>query len=125
MARRITPPNETCSGAVHHEEFLGFDAVVDFKDLQSVLATDFYSNRKDDGRWPMFYDPSGRVRTFFDHNGAIVFDAWELRRLQCSEDKGERRRLQIALLKMLRRGGQVVIDLDGDLTQMSLVEEAF
>merc|ERR1719310_2370845 len=107
------------------EEFSYFDAVIELKDLQSVLATDFHGNRAEDGRWPMFYDPSGRLRVFFDHSGAIVFDALELRRLQFSEEKQERQRLQVALLKQLRDGGHVVIDLGDDLSSMGIVEEAF
>merc|ERR1712070_114013 len=90
-----------------------------------MLASDFHGQRKDDGRWPMFYDPTGRVRVFFDHSGAVVFDALELRRLQFSENRREQQQLQVALLKQLRYGGQVVIDLGGDLTQMRFVEEAF
>jgi len=122
---RVHHASESCHADVASEEFSSFDAVVELKALQSVLATDFHGNRKEDGRWPMFYDPSGRVRVFFDHSGAIVFDALELRRLQFSEDKNERRRLKLALLKQLRYGGQVVIDLGGDLSNMCFVEEAF
>lgn len=125
IAGRANYANDSYSGDVHREEFSAFDAVVELKDLQSVLATDFHGQRKEDGRWPMFYDPSGRVRVFFDHSGAVVFDALELRRLQFSEDRRERQRLQISLLRQLRYGGQVVIDLGGDLMQMTFVEEAF
>lgn len=116
---------ERASHVEDAEEFSGFDAIVQLRDLQSVLATDFHGNRQEDGRWPMFYDPSGKVRAFFDHSGGAVFDALELRCLQFSEDKAQRQRLQLALLRQFRRGGHVVIDLGGDLTQMSFVEEAF
>mmetsp|Transcript_15692 Transcript_15692/g.28232 ORF Transcript_15692/g.28232 Transcript_15692/m.28232 type:complete len:544 (-) Transcript_15692:112-1743(-) len=115
---------EIADGVAFENELSMFDKVIQLQDLSSIVMTDFHGSRADDGRWPMFFDTSGKVRTFFDYSGFAVFDALELRQLQFSQERRERQRLQVALLRQLKFGGGVVIDVGSDLSLMSIVEDA-
>jgi len=95
------------------------------KDLSDVVVKDVGGKRRDDGRWPLIFDPSGKAEVFFNYCGAATFRIEDLALFVSSSDKEENRRLLVALLKHMKYGGTVVISLGKDMEQMETVEQAF
>lgn len=101
------------------------DQVIWLRDLVDVVTKDVSGRRREDGRWPLVFDPSGKAATFFRYSGAAFFDVAELACFAASEEPEEQRRLLTALMRHLKYGGQVVINLGDELEKMSVVETAF
>lgn len=100
------------------------DQLIWLKDLSDVVVRDVGGQRREDGRWPLMFDPSGKSVTFFSYSGAVLFTADELSVFQAG-DKDQQRRLLLALLKHLKYGGNVIISLGDDWAKMEQVEDAF
>uniref|UniRef100_A0A7S4UFD6 Uncharacterized protein n=1 Tax=Alexandrium monilatum TaxID=311494 RepID=A0A7S4UFD6_9DINO len=107
------------------EEVSLIDQVIWLKDLSDVVVRDVGGKRREDGRWPMVFDPSGKSVTFFSYSGAAQFDADLLSTLMASDQKEEQRRLLLALLKHLKYGGVLAISLGDDFAKLAQVEDAF
>jgi len=101
------------------------DQIILLRDLADVVTLDVGGKRREDGRWPLVFDPSGHSMTFFRYSGAACFDVAELYLLSVSEKLEERQRLLLALLRHMKHGGQVVVNLGEDFSQMSTVEAIF
>lgn len=101
------------------------EQVIFLKDLSDVVVKDVGGKRRDDGRWPLIFDPSGKAEVFFNYCGAVVFRAEDLACQMASSDKAEQRLLLVALLKHLKYGGSVVISVGKDMEQFEIVEQAF
>lgn len=101
------------------------DSVIWLKDLSDVVLKDVGGKRREDGRWPMIFDPSGKSTTFFTYSGAVQFDAEQLSLYAISENKEEKRLLLKALLKHMKYGGAVMINLGEDISKLQMVEDAF
>jgi len=95
------------------------------KDVADVVLKDVGGKRREDGRWPLVFDPSGNCETFFRYNGSAVFTVEELAALTASSDKDDQERLLCALLKHLKYGGALIIVLGKELANMSLAENYF
>jgi len=107
------------------EEVSLLQQLIWLKDLADVVVRDVGARRREDGRWPLIFDPTGKSVTFFTYSGAAHFSADELALLSISEQKEEQRRLLLALLKHLKYGGGIFVSLGDDLAKMAMVEEAF
>lgn len=101
------------------------EQVIFLKDTADVVIKDVGGKRREDGRWPLIFDHSGKTATFFRYNGSAVYTAEELTSNLLSSDKEEQRRLLVSLLKHLKYGGALIIILGPELEKMSVVEHAF
>lgn len=112
------------------EEPSGLEQVIWLKDLSDVVVKDVGGKIKEDGRWPLVFDPSGKSVTFFEYSGAACYEADQLTLLanadeKFPEGKEEKRRLRVSLLKHLKHGGTLAISLGDDISKMDAVAEAF
>ncbi|CAE8622966.1 unnamed protein product [Polarella glacialis] len=107
------------------EEASLLEQVIWLRDLSDVVIKDVGGKRGEDGRWPLIFDPSGQSVTFFKYYSAAQFDCDQLAVLSISEDKEEKSRLLVSLLKHMKYGMPLMINLKNDLANLRMVEDAF
>lgn len=94
----------------------GFSRTIPITSVADVLIKDVGGLRKQDGRWPLVIDPSGRTSTFVQYTGAAVFQQTELAEM-------DPLRLKKALLRGLVHGGCLLIDLGDFAFESDVIEE--
>eukprot|EP00933_Yihiella_yeosuensis_P036973 TRINITY_DN30828_c0_g1_i1.p1 TRINITY_DN30828_c0_g1~~TRINITY_DN30828_c0_g1_i1.p1 ORF type:complete len:667 (+),score=191.20 TRINITY_DN30828_c0_g1_i1:141-2141(+) len=97
----------------------GFSRTIPLKSVSDVLMKDVGGLIKEDGRWPLVIDPSGKTSTFITYTGAAVFNILEL------QGDDATMRLRRAFLNNLQKGGCLLIDLGNFDMTTEAVAEAF
>merc|ERR1712139_208488 len=87
----------------------GFDTTIQIPALADTLLKDVGDKRKNDGRWPLVIDPSGKTSIFLTYQSAFVFTALELKDSITNPELAAR--IRHALLKALMHGGAFIINL--------------
>lgn len=101
----------------------GFNTTIPLQALSDTLIKDVGGKRRDDGRWPLVIDPSGKTNTFLTYSGVFQCTAMEL--MNSVSDAEVCARLRKAFLKNLLYGGSFMVDLGDFDFPIELLEEAF